>query len=105
MEIRLATDSDINKIKKFIKFYWPKKNHIFVRDKNFFNFEMCRDNKPGFIIALDNSRLIGILGFTYNRDIIKNSDLFLVMFRVRKSKKNPNVGVKLLEFAKKHKNR
>lgn len=101
LEIRLATDLDTNRIRKFIKVYWTKKNHIFFRDKNFFNFEMCRYNKPSFIIALENSKLIGILGFTYNRDIIQNSDLFLVMFRVRKSKKNPNVGIKLLEFANK----
>lgn len=66
---------------------------------------MCRNDKPTFILALEGSKLIGILGFTYNRNTFKNSDLFLVMFRVKKSKKYTNVGIKLIEFSKQLTNR
>lgn len=101
MKIKLATASDKSAIRKFIKVHWPKKNHIFSRNESFFDYEMCPLNKPNFVIALQKSKIIGVLGFTTNRNRIKNSDLFLVMFRVIKSNKSYTVGVKLINFASK----
>ena len=97
MQIKLAKSSDIYAIKTFIKDNW-KQNHIFVQNDSFFNYEMCAFGEPNFAIALVENKIIGILGFTCNRESIQDSDLFLVMFRVVKSQKTVITGVKLIKF-------
>jgi hypothetical protein len=101
MKIRLAKTSDTALIKNFIKLNWGKKNHIFVRDKFFFKFEMCPFKKPNFAIALINKKIIGIVGFTCNHDNIHNGDLFLVMFKVLKQKKITYIGFNLIKYVTK----
>jgi hypothetical protein len=101
MKIKLATIADSDAIKKFIKINWSKKNHIFTKNDLFYNYEMCPFKKPNFAIALKDSKIIGILGFTLNRDRIKDSDLFLVMFRVIKFHQSYAAGVELIKFVSK----
>ena len=84
-------------LETFIKDNW-KQNHIFVQNDSFFNYEMCVFGEPNFVIALVENKIIGILGFTCNRERIQDSDLFLVMFRVIKSQKTVITGVKLIKF-------
>jgi len=95
MDIRLAEPKDSEDIQDFIKSHW-KDDHIFVKDNNFFNYEMCLFGAPNFVLAFNGGKLIGILGFTCNRDSIKTSDLFLVMFRVIKSQASIKVGINLI---------
>ena len=99
MDIRLAKIEDLVPIQSFISENW-KKDHIFVNDEKFFIFEMTANRKPSFICAWREKQLVGLLGFVKNREILHDSDLFLVMFRVLKTQSETNIGQKMIEFAR-----
>lgn len=99
MVVRLAERSDVSVIQVFIRENW-RSDHIFVTDLDFFLYEMCPFGHPNFALAFDDDRLIGILGFTCSQDTIRESDLWLVMFRTLKIENAGNVGVGLLAFVK-----
>ena len=66
MKIRLAKKSDLKDIINFIKKNYYKKNHILVTNKKIFNFFFLSSKNVNFIICIDNSKILGILGFIKN---------------------------------------
>ena len=50
---RMAQLNEVPKIMKFIRDYWPKKNHILGINEDFFRYEFCNGNRVGFFLALD----------------------------------------------------
>lgn len=92
-----ASVEDTDDIIKLIKNEWYE-NHIFVKDKNFFNYVFkFNDEKINFIIAKDNEEIVGILGFLdYQKNKnINEKDIFTVMW---KSHKNSMAGIKCFEY-------
>ena len=94
---RLASPEDRLAIQAFIKENW-KSEHIFVVDDAFFKYEMCTDNVPNFVVSEISGKIVGIVGFIYNRDELVNSEIFLVMFRVLKLEGSSALGINLIKY-------
>lgn len=99
IDIRLATNDDSAAILEFIRIYW-RADHIFIRDPDFFRYEMCTGETPNFIVAWSDNAIVGILGFIYTGDTISSSDLFLVLLRVHDPRGKSNAGLKLISYAR-----
>lgn len=78
--IRFAQKSDITNIMQFFKEHW-KEDHIFVRDRDFFEYEFCRDGEVCLVLLLNQDNAIeGTLGYIpYGRE---QRDIFTVMWKV-----------------------
>ena len=102
--IRLAEICDENEIVQFIADYWSSE-HVFVKNRAFFRYEMCSNGRPNFIIAKMDERIVGVLGFLQYGKCLQESDLFLVIFQSIKQKSAGNIGLGLIEYAKSLTNR
>tara|TARA_A100001011_G_scaffold265128_1_gene273920 strand:- start:240 stop:1244 length:1005 start_codon:yes stop_codon:yes gene_type:complete len=98
IELRIAKYNDYKKILLFLKKYWNK-NHIFVKKEKFFQYELCNPI-PQFILATNNNKIIGLVGFYSYSENYKESDLFLVLLRVIENFSNYQVAIKLIIFIK-----
>ena len=78
--IRFAEKSDIADIMRFFKEHW-KEDHIFSRDRNFFEYEFCRGDEVCLVLLLNQDNAIeGTLGYIpYGREL---RDIFTVMWKV-----------------------
>ena len=93
--IKFASIDDVDDIMKFINDYW-KENHILSTDKKLFLYEYLDNNRVNFLISKDSSNNINaILGFIKSSNDKK--DIWAAMWRALKSKKNPMLGIELLE--------
>lgn len=94
--IRFAQEKDIDRIREFIGCYWKKKNHIFSRNRDFFEYEHCIDNEITFVISEDETGILnGILGYIpYGR---KNRDVMAVMWKVNHTA-DPILGIRILQY-------
>jgi len=97
--IRFAKLDDVNSILEFISLYWNKQ-HIYVADTNYFNYEFINDQKVNFVISINNEEVIeGILGFIkYDIDEDATSDIFTAMWMVKPNTRNPLIGPNLIKF-------
>ena len=95
--IRLALLNDSDIIRSFIKDYW-KKDHIYVLDKNLFDYDFVDGDNINFILAFDEKKTLkGILGFIkYNTRKIEQ--IFTVMWKVIANISDPMLGIKLVKF-------
>tara|TARA_B100001175_G_C19454490_1_gene613061 strand:- start:29 stop:1030 length:1002 start_codon:yes stop_codon:yes gene_type:complete len=96
--ISLASPKDIDGIMTFIHHNW-KNNHILSRNKSFFKYEHQYKNKLNFIIAKNEDKIEGILGFisTSTKDI---TNVFTVIWKVEENNANPVLGIQLLNYLK-----
>ncbi|WP_109316454.1 hypothetical protein [Pseudovibrio ascidiaceicola] len=100
MQIRLASHKDKEKILHFIRDHW-KADHIFLRDPNFWSYEMTSNGKPNYILACDQNKVFGLLGFIpYEIAEPFAGDIALAMLKVREDMSTLGIGPKLLNFAK-----
>ena len=98
MLIKQATIKEVDIISKFINDNW-KENHIVSRDKTFFNYQHKINNKINFIVAKNDEKLIGILGYIPSSiDLV--SDVFTVVWKVLDNQ-NPLLGIQMLKFLEK----
>lgn len=97
INIRLAKKKDRGAIQKFIKDNW-RSDHILCNSDSFFDYEMCTASVPNFVIGERTGKIVGLVGFIYNRDNIVESDIFLVMFCVVKLENTAALGIQLLKF-------
>ncbi|OLQ76082.1 hypothetical protein BIT28_18875 [Photobacterium proteolyticum] len=82
MNIDLASTSDINAIRSFIKDNWAP-NHIFARDADFFEYEMTDEGTVNFVVAKNElQQICGLVGFTKSKKQINEANLFLVILCV-----------------------
>ena len=98
-DVTLATATDEPEIREFIRCHW-RADHIFVLDDSFFLFEMCPYGTPNFALLRAEGILVGILGFTQSSSLIRESDLFLVLFRALKTEGVLNPGKLLMDFVR-----
>lgn len=81
--IRFANKEDIPQIMHFFDKYW-KKDHILARDRNFFEYEFCRDDEVCVTLLIDNKEKIkGTLGYIPYGNGLR--DIFMVMWKVIES--------------------
>ncbi|MES0809976.1 GNAT family N-acetyltransferase [Roseibium sp. SCPC15] len=95
-EIRHARQSDRSAILEFIDTFW-RKDHIFVREPSFFDYEMTTDGVPQFILAVNSNQIVGLVGYVKHAALVEESDLFLVLLRVLESHANEGLAIKLLK--------
>ena len=99
VEIVKAAKTDKEKILAFIREHW-REDHIFVRDSAFFDYEMGALGSPQFIIAYDEERIVGLIGYVQYHPDTKQADLFLVLLRVLEDYARLGLGLKLLVACK-----
>lgn len=95
--VRLARKEDKKNIQEFIRENW-RSDHIFVVSELFFRYEMCTNEVPNFVLNEKAGKIVGLVGFTYNRDNLIDSDIFLVMFRVLKVEGSIALGIEIIQF-------
>lgn len=100
--IRLGKQEDIPQIIEFIKEEWNP-NHIFVKSREFFEYEHCIDGRVNGILAINNmtSEIEGILMFYQTQRELKGADFYGGIWCVSKKCSVPMLGVKLVQSVKK----
>ncbi len=99
--IRQAEKKDIPYIIDFIKENWNE-NHIFVRNKAFFEYMLCEDDSVNIIVAVDSdNKIYGMEGCTFYNSS-KNPDSSGMMWRCLKSK-DVLLGVEIDQYLKSYK--
>ena len=83
----------------FIHHNW-KNDHILSKNKTFFKYEHQNKNKLNFIIAKDNNKITGVLGFI-STSTIDISNVFTVIWKVEENNGNPVLGIQLLKYLEK----
>lgn len=107
IKIEFLHDKDIKSFFLFINDNW-KKNYIFIKDKNFFNWQFYNSKKKiyNFIIAKQNKKIVGCLGFisnnSYSKIFKKKNYLWLVNWYV--VDKYKHLSFKLIKFLLEKKN-
>lgn len=94
--IRFAQEKDIDRIREFIGCYWKKKNHIFSRDRMFFEYEHLIGEEVTYVISEDETgTLNGILGYIpYGKT---KRDVMTVMWKVNHTS-DPILGIRILQY-------
>ena len=103
-KISFCTKIDLKELRSFINRFW-KKNHILARDINFFNWQHKNKNNYDFIIARNNTKIIGCVGIIanslYSPKLVNKDILWLVNWVV--NKKYPGAGLEMLSFLQEEK--
>ena len=102
IKISFASPNDIGLIMTFINDHW-KKDHILANNKSFFNFQHVRKKKVNFVLAKNQQKIIGLLGFITS-SYKQKSDVFCALWKVLDSTERPLLGVELLKYLEKSKN-
>lgn len=94
--ISVASPKDIDEIMIFIHNNW-KNNHILSKNKSFFKYEHQYKNKLNFILAKNEDKIEGVLGFisTSTKDI---TNVFTVIWKVEENNGNPVLGIQLFNY-------
>tara|TARA_B110000003_G_scaffold258321_1_gene277419 strand:+ start:164 stop:1165 length:1002 start_codon:yes stop_codon:yes gene_type:complete len=94
--ISVASPKDIDEIMIFIHHNW-KNDHILSKNKSFFKYEHQYKDKLNFILAKNEDKIEGVLGFisTSTKDI---SNVFTVIWKVEENNGNPVLGIQLLNY-------
>lgn len=97
--IRRADGDAAERVIEFIRRYW-KTDHIFVRDRAFFTYEMQGFGNLQFLIAEERSNIAGLMGYIPYDPVLENADVFLVLLRVKDEYAKSGLGMKLLKVCK-----
>lgn len=94
IRIRQAEYEDIPRIMKFIDEHW-KKDHIFARDRKFFEWQFVENGKVNFYLGIDEEqkKIYGVLGvILYNHS--EHPDISGTIWKTIKSD-NPILGIEI----------
>ncbi|KAB7672275.1 hypothetical protein [Plesiomonas shigelloides] len=104
LTISLCDYSDVDNLISFIDSDW-KNNHIFVRDRELFDWQHKGKDCYHFVVAKDGDDIIGILGYIplsqYSSLLIENNELWLAIWKVKDGVKKPGLGLMMLNFLNK----
>jgi len=99
--IQKATLKHKDQIISFIKTDWSN-DHIFVKDKSFFDYHYKYGENLKFFISLDNNNnVIGVLGYIEYKTKDHSNDVFLSLWKARDIKGDSTHGLKLLDYLRK----
>ncbi|MEH6456383.1 MAG: hypothetical protein V7749_08675 [Cocleimonas sp.] len=97
----------VDELINFIDNHW-RKDHIFVRNRELFDFQHKNGAIYNFILARQDGNIIGILGFIptsqYSEALKVNNELWLAIWKVRDDIKKPGLGLMMLNYLKKYHN-
>lgn len=99
ISINVATSSDRDDVVRFIQDEWNP-NHIFVRNADFFDYEMNSLGYPQFLLAKDGDTIVGSIGFIQYGQVLSEADLYLVLFTSKRDYARAGVGIQLLKACK-----
>lgn len=99
---RQAKIAETDKIMSFIRDEWPKKNHIFAKNKDFFLYEFQDGEMLNFVIAVSHSSnmLDAILGFIPASNIKQSLDIWTCMWLTRRRGSIPFLGIEVFKRIK-----
>ena len=104
VEFELCKKDKVEELINFINQHW-KQEHIFVRNRELFNWQHKSKNSYNFILAIEDNKIIGILGFIptsqFSDKLIANNEMWLAIWKVRDDIKKPGLGLLMLNFLKK----
>ena len=102
--IQFCSKSDLPELQKFLDRYW-KRNHVLSKNKELMDWQHYNkiNQRYNFIIAKDaqNGLIQGILGYIPNRqfdETINLNEIFLAIWKVVDSCREPMLGIKLLKY-------
>ena len=104
-EIRLCKADEISLLTDFLRHSWSQ-DHIFLRNKGLLDFQHETPDGYNFVVAyhLESNCFHGVLGivspdFYTSRNIYKNQDVWLAIWKVDKNlAKSNSLGMDMLEF-------
>ncbi|ARZ02169.1 hypothetical protein [Yersinia ruckeri] len=99
LTINLCAVSDVENLISFIDSDW-KKDHIFVRDRELFDWQHNGLDCYHFVVAKDDDEIVGILGYIplsqYSPLLVENNELWLAIWKVKEGVKKPGLGLMML---------
>lgn len=101
----ICKENDIQGLREFININW-KKDHILYTSKELLEWQYKNiDGTYNFVLAKSNKdEILGILGFInnyrYDHNLIKQNITWLALWKVKKDRKYPALGLKMLAFLK-----
>jgi N-acetylglutamate synthase-like GNAT family acetyltransferase len=103
VKLRFASEADLPEIQHFIDSYW-KKGHILSHDSALLRWQhQSTENKLNFVLCLDNSEILGLLGFIESSRFdprLSPPALSLALWKVRDDRTTTGVGVALVRYLK-----
>ncbi len=99
--LRLGKYDDIPEVIDFIKEEWNE-NHIYVKNREFFEYEHFIDGRLNGILAIDNahSKIDGIMLFYQTKEELEGADFFGGIWRVSARCTVPMLGMKMVYSVK-----
>lgn len=94
--ISQAHVDDTNEIMQFINDVW-REGHILSKNKNFFLYEFKNNNNLNIIIAKENNKLVGFLGYYYYNNK-NNPDMAGSMWKIHPDVQDLLLGVKIRNY-------
>ena len=100
--INSCKEENIIDLKIFLKEEWSE-NHILVTNNKVFDWYYKNENGScNFIIAYQNDKIQGVLGFIpnskFDQNLIKNDTFWLALWKVKVNQEKNLLGLKLLNF-------
>lgn len=104
VEFEFCKRDKVDSLIDFIDKNW-KKDHIFVRNRELFNWQHKTKDLYNFILAIEGKKIIGILGFIptskFSDELIVNNEIWLAIWKVRHDIHKPGLGLLMLNFLNK----
>tara|TARA_X000000950_G_C13886760_1_gene649180 strand:+ start:927 stop:1919 length:993 start_codon:yes stop_codon:yes gene_type:complete len=104
VEFELCKKDKVEELINFIDKHW-KQEHIFVRNRELFNWQHKNKDSYNFVLAIEDNKIIGILGFIptsqFSDELIANNEMWLAIWKVKDDIKKPGLGILMLNFLKK----
>ena len=93
-----------NKVKKFISDNW-KKNHILAENDILFDWQYINeDGNYNFVLAIEESEIIGLLGFIppnkYSNQKNTSRDYWLALWTIKEGATYPGLGIGMISYLK-----
>ena len=96
VELEFCKRDKVDSLIDFIDKNW-KKDHIFVRNRELFNWQHKTKDLYNFILAIEGKKIIGILGFIptskFSDELIVNNEIWLAIWKVRHDIHKPGLGL------------
>lgn len=103
--ISLLEEREVNLAQDFIHKEW-KRNHILSKSRDLFDWQYLNTNgKYNFVIAKQNDKIKGVLGFIpsnrYDKTFKNNYIIWLSLWKVSENNTIPGIGLKMIFYIKK----
>lgn len=95
---------EVDELLNFIDNEW-KKDHIFTKDKELFDWQHKGKKCYHFILAKEGDEILGVLGYIptsqYSPKLEINNEIWLAIWKIKDGVNKPGLGLMLLNYLKK----